>query len=153
MLRIIFAIYFAPPPSPPSCSHTPLPAAAAGCFALCLTLCRRNDPHGGNAGGPGGGPPGRGDFQKGGKGGGRGGDGSNDAPGNKTAGGKEDRGGAAAENGDEGWSRGGSSSISPLIPPFMRKLFMALPRHMGPQPNAEGLLKALRERALPDKPR
>lgn len=59
------------------------------------------------------------------------------------------------ENGDEGWSRGDSSgsSISPLIPPFMRKLFMALPRHMGPQPNAEGLLKALRERALPDKPR
>ncbi|CAM9167558.1 unnamed protein product [Ectocarpus sp. 12 AP-2014] len=34
----------------------------------------------------------------------------------------------------------------------MRKLFMALPRHIGPQPDAEGLLKALRERALPGKP-
>ena len=89
-----------------------------------------------------------------GKGGGRGGDGRDDGLGNKNAGGNGGRGAAGrAENGDEGWSRGDSSSVSPLIPPFMRKLFMALPRHMGPQPNAEGLLKALRERALPDKPR
>lgn len=55
-------------------------------------------------------------------------------------------------DGDEGWSRG-DSSLSPLIPAFLMKLFMSLPRHMGPQPDADGLLKALRERALPDKPR
>ncbi|CAM9717905.1 unnamed protein product [Scytosiphon promiscuus] len=61
-------------------------------------------------------------------------------------------GGKGGEKDDEGWSRG-DSSVSPLILPFMRKLFMALPRHIGPQPDADGLLKALRERALPDKPR
>lgn len=61
-------------------------------------------------------------------------------------------GGPGEGDGDEGWSRG-DSSLSPLIPPFLMKLFMSLPRHFGPQPDAEGLLKALRERALPDKPR
>ncbi|CAN0184375.1 unnamed protein product [Ascophyllum nodosum] len=52
---------------------------------------------------------------------------------------------------DEGWSRG-DSSVSPLIPPFLRKLYMSLPRHVGPQPDAEAVLKALRERAMPEKP-
>lgn len=89
-------------------------------------------------------------MQKDGKGAARGADGRDGGPGNKNNNAGD---GGEGENGDEGWSRGGSSSISPLIPPFMRKLFMSLPRHMGPQPNAEGLLKALRERALPDKPR
>lgn len=61
-------------------------------------------------------------------------------------------GGGGGPGEDEGWSRG-DSSVSPLIPPFLKKLYMALPRHIGPQPDAEGLLNALRERALPDKPR
>lgn len=109
----------------------------------------RNAAQGGQGGGgqngkkDGGGGGARGDSQKGGKGG-RGGDREG------GSGGKD--GGKGGENDDEGWSRG-DSSVSPLIPPFMRKLFMALPRHIGPQPDAEGLLKALRERALPDKPR
>lgn len=120
-------------------------------FALIARYARhRGDQQRGSGGGKNtnkdGAGPARGEFQKGGKGG-RGGDGRDDAPGkNASSGGKGDK------NDDEGWSRG-DSSVSPLIPPFMRKLFMALPRHMGPQPDAEGLLKALRERALPDKPR
>lgn len=114
----------------------------------------RSNPQGGNSGGKGGGKdtgsgggPAKEGSQKGGKTG-RGGDGKDGAPG-KTA---PSGGGKGSENDDEGWSRG-DSSVSPLIPPFMRKLFMALPRHIGPQPDAEGLLKVLRESALPAKPR
>ena len=108
---------------------------------------RGGDPHGRGGGGGGrGGRGGGGDGRDGGPGRGGGGRGKGDGSGGGGGGGK----GGGGE--DEGWSRG-DSSVSPLIPPFLRKLYMALPRHIGPQPDAEGLLKALRERALPDKPR
>ncbi|CBN77606.1 conserved unknown protein [Ectocarpus siliculosus] len=113
----------------------------------------RSNPQGGNSGGKDGGKdtgsgggPAKGGSEKGGKAG-RGGDDKDGAPDKNASPG----GGKGSGNDDEGWSRG-DSSVSPLIPPFMRKLFMALPRHIGPQPDAEGLLKALRERALPGKP-
>lgn len=83
-------------------------------------------------------------------GGGRGGVSGRGGPGDGPSGGAG-AGGAGADTDRDGWSRGGSS-VS-LIPPFLQKLFMSLPRHTGPQPDANGLLQALRDRALPQKPR